>query len=115
MYKNTGEKIKNFAITCAISEMMIFIIFGLVLIIGFLYLATKSPSPDIPDLVLLAMPIVGIIIAVIGSLVSWTKYLLLAGFGELIQNTYELSNDVKDIKEMMNCDNIDDSDTNNVE
>ena len=115
MYNNTGEKIKNFAIVCAVSEMSIFIITGLALIIGFLYLGLKIPASNIPDLVLLAMPIVGIIIAVAGSLAAWSKYLLLAGFGELIQNTYELSNDVKDIKEIIKDDNIDDSDTNNVE
>ena len=70
MYKNSGAKIKGLATTITTLSMIGSILFGLVIM-----LVSESV-------------LVGLILAVVGCFVGWLCGLTLAGFGELIENTY---------------------------
>lgn len=75
MFNNIGRKIKTLAEACTCVGITISIIVGL------LFLAEGE--------------VIGIIIAIIGSLVSWISSFLFYGFGQLIENTDALANGKK--------------------
>jgi|GEM_PF-4963780 len=70
MYKNTGKKIKTLATVIAVLLMIIPVVLG----IGSL---------------LQANILLGVAILIIGPFLAWLSGLLLAGFGELVENTHE--------------------------
>ena len=96
MYKNTGDKINNWAVVIAFFEIFGSILLGAIII--FLGMVGAKTAPD-PDLFAFASFVVGIAVGVRGSLTAWRKHLLLAGFGELIDKTCEISEDVAKLKE----------------
>ena len=76
MYDNTGSKIKKFANTL----MTISCVLTLVIAIGVFIVMVGASVGGLGFFV-------AIIICAIGFLASWLSYLLLAGFGELIEET----------------------------
>ena len=104
MYSNTGEKIKGFAKFCAFCEITFCVIVGLVLF----SFTVSEPFADISGWYNLLFLVSSFLIGVIGSLLSWLKYLFLAGYGELIYNTREscselkaVSSELKDINKVL--------------
>ena len=75
MFSNIGEKIKVVAAVFCWIDIIASILFGLSLVVG----AVKSGE--------IMMIAVGIIVAVVGSLLSWIISFGLYGFGQLIENT----------------------------
>ena len=76
MYENTGRKIKHFANTL----MTISCILTLVIAIGVFVIMAGASEGGLGFFLAL-------IICAIGFLISWLTFLLLAGFGELIEET----------------------------
>lgn len=74
MYDNAGKKIKNLA------SGMAGVGISLCLVICMVMCATSKQ-----------LVVWGIIIAVVGSLISWLSMLFMAGFGELIQQATEIN------------------------
>ena len=69
MYKNTGKKIKTLATVIAVLLMIIPVIGGIYALFENLLL--------------------GVAILIVGPFLAWLSGLLLAGFGELVENTHE--------------------------
>ena len=91
MFKNIGDKIKTLAVT--LSWIGIFAS----IIIGYSYSYSGVDDGEI------GVVIIGIAIALAGSLVSWISAFLLYGFGQLVKNsdilvnnTYILANNTRD-------------------
>lgn len=80
MYSNIGGKIKALAmVVCGIGA-FISVVYGIYLIVNY------STGAEIDYRVLL----VGLIIIIIGVLLSWTGSFVLYGFGQLVQNSDRL-------------------------
>lgn len=75
MFNNIGKKIKGFAVFVAIVGMIIPILGGL----GFIIAGAASNN--------IALPLLGILIAVVGSIMSWMSTWLLYGYGEIVDKT----------------------------
>lgn len=82
MYTNTGEQILG------IAKIMLVIGIIISIILGFL-IGTMVPALTYNENASVAAFFIGVIVAAIGCLSSYLSYLLLAGFGELIENTYK--------------------------
>lgn len=72
MYKNSGAKVKGLATTITTLVMIGSILFGLIIIV-----ASKSF-------------LTGLIFAVVGCFIGWLSGLMLAAFGELVENSYHI-------------------------
>lgn len=95
MYKNTGDKINNWAAAIAFFEFVGSILAGgLVIILGFVWARASS----YPERMVFVSCAIGVVIAIGGSLAAWRKHLLLAGFGELVEKTCEISAQVAELK-----------------
>ena len=93
MYNNTGNKIKNYAKNMATTE----IIFCIVVAIIFIFIAFKAKT---------AFGFFGflggsLIVGIGGSLLAWSKFLFLAGYGELIEETKKAADRVEDIRDIL--------------
>ena len=97
MYENTGEKIKSFARTMATFEIVSCVIIAFVLFILFCSSASSSVTGSLPFIFLG----VSLGIGIGGSLLAWLKFLFLAGFGELIEETAKSSAELHEIKELL--------------
>ena len=96
MYENTGAKIKSFAKAMAIIE----IIF--VLIVGFIAMGVGASISDYSgDSISLYIFFGGMLFCILGCLFAWFKFLFLAGFGELIEETTKSSAELHEIKELL--------------
>lgn len=94
MYNETGSKIKDSASSAAITGIMGSIILGIVIfILGYVYYRNGAYIMFIISCVL------AIVVAVKGSISAWRKHLLMAGFGELIEKTCEISAQLAEMKE----------------
>ena len=89
MYNNTGEKIKGFAVFFAFIEILVLLVIGIISFILFsrsLELVTSDlPSWAVDGVVFVFLA--GCILSLLGIFLSWSKYLLLAAFGELVDKT----------------------------
>lgn len=72
VYGNTGKSIRSFAVICCLAS----VILGLLIAIGL-------------DLVFEKI-ILSVVVFAIMCVMSWLEYLLLAGFGELIENSSKI-------------------------
>lgn len=81
MYSNIGSKIKTVASAFAIIGIIGSVILGMVL----LSTGASGREPNIP------MIIIGFVVMIIGSLLSWLGSLGLYGFGELVEKTSEIA------------------------
>lgn len=91
MYTSTGEKILGLAQIMLIVGIILSVIFGF--LIGMMV-----PAITYDEDAATAAFFVGVIVAAIGCLVSYLSYLLLAGYGELIDNTYETHRSVEQLR-----------------
>ena len=93
MYNETGSKIKSWAIGSAVCGIFGYILLGIFSLFFFFISVSSSDSGYFPFVFL-----GGILLAIVGAVTAWRKYLLLAGFGELIEKTCELCSEVIEIK-----------------
>lgn len=93
MYKNTGSRIKDIAELLAGLGIALCVILGIVL-----FLIGMSVHNDEIGLPLV---IVGFVIAVLGSIFVWWSHIILAGYGELIEETTKSAAELKEIKELL--------------
>ena len=98
MYNKTGEKIKGFAGFCAFCEISFCIIIALVLAFS---AAMSSKEFSNPIWISYVLFLVSFVIGIVGSLLSWLKYLFFAGYGELISETAKTSELLGDIKDIL--------------
>lgn len=83
MYKNSGAKVKGLATFFAVLGMIGSVIMAVVI------MASNETEEGI---------ILGVVVALVGCLFAWLSGLLLAAFGELVQNTYEILQLLKGMK-----------------
>lgn len=98
MYENTGAKIKSFAKFMAAVEIVFCVIIGFIL---FFLSAMSTQSGLEPQWYFWVFFVASFIIGVGGSLLAWLKFLFLAGFGELIEETAKSSAELHEIKELL--------------
>lgn len=84
MFDNIGGKIKGLARFICIGGIIVFAIFGIVIIAG----GAKSRMGG-------ATVISGLLTMVFGGVLSWISSLGLYGFGELIEKTTEIANNTR--------------------
>lgn len=93
MYKNTGSRIKDIAELLAGLGIALCVILGIVLfLIG---MSVHNGEIGLP------LVIVGFVIAVLGSIFVWWSHIILAGYGELIEETTKSAAELKEIKELL--------------
>ena len=97
MYENTGKKIKDFAKLVVFCEIFFFVIVALALFVGGVIFLNSNADMGISVLLFVASFVIG----VVGSVLSWLKYLFLAGYGELIEETAKTSAHLEDIKNIL--------------
>ena len=103
MYNKTGKEIKSFAKFMAFCE----IDFWVILAIFMIWFSWNEPIPMHPILCLV-MFVGAFVVGIFGILFSWLKYLFIAGYGELIDNTDKsfselkvVSSELKDINKVL--------------
>lgn len=97
MYENTGEKIKSFAKAMATVEIIFCVLIGFILLF-FSFISANSPDPEWYSWVFFGASLA---VGVGGSLLAWFKFLFLAAFGELVEETTNSASYLKDIKEIL--------------
>ena len=98
MYENTGEKIKGFAKTMAAIEIAFCVVIALVLFVFVYFFGYVRGDHHWFYLVVSAA---SFFIGIGGSLLAWFKFLFLAGYGELIEETAKTSAHLEDIKNIL--------------
>lgn len=93
MYNEVGEKIKKLAKVLAIIGIMGAVIFGIMLINKGVELSEHSYSSEALGT---TYTILGIVVILGGSLVSWLSYLTLYGFGELVDRAISIDRKLSD-------------------
>lgn len=81
MYSNIGKKIKGLAKIIAIGGITVSVIGGIIL---FVYLLDSWHTED--------YAFVGLIVAVVGSVICWLSGFFVYGYGELIDQTHQINN-----------------------
>ena len=94
MYNETGSKIKSWATCSVIFEIFLFIFIGF---ISFFILFTANELSELGVYLCIGC----IVVSIFRIITIWGKYLLLAGFGELIENTAETTSEVSEIKKII--------------
>ena len=84
MYNNIGKKIKGLAQIIAYGGIFLSCLIGIALSLGFLADDNFSGSP-----------LIGIAIAFAGSLICWLSGFFTYGFGELVDQTTEINQNLK--------------------
>ena len=98
MYNETGNKIKTTADTMATFGVLKGVGVGILMFFAGMILAHLVDENDAP-LVMVAAVILSIIVAIAIGVSAWRKHLLFAGFGELIEKTSKVANELLEIKE----------------
>ncbi len=80
MYNNSGEKIKNLAIAFCVTDVVATIIISTLLGVK----ADEAYNGEV-------LTILATVTLIVGAIVAWLGYLLLAGFGELVQNSTDIA------------------------
>ena len=96
MYNETGDKIKESATNAAGTGILGSIILGIVI---FVFGYVLSAKLEYGGIVFFLSSVVAVVVAVKGSISAWRKHLLMAGFGELIEKTCEISAQLAEMKE----------------
>ena len=89
MFNNIGKKIKVLAEVLSVSGILITVGLGLYYIASYIVLSDYYRSQN------LSMLISGIIIIIVGPMVSWAGGFFAYGFGELVDATCEIRNTLK--------------------
>lgn len=93
MYNNTGRSIKIFA------EIFAGIGIFLSLLVAFLlFLFADKCGPGTERII---FAVAALVLAVLGSFGFWFSYILLAGYGELIEETTRSSNELQEIRNLL--------------
>ena len=104
MYNNTGEKIKRKASTICGIKIFFNIAIACCLLIYFIYITT-IPLAKWPEWMPLWFPfvIIGAIIyfAIYKPISTWNQYILMASYGELIEETAKAATQLEEIKEIL--------------
>lgn len=87
MFNNIGKKIKKVAELVTTIGIIIFVIIGIAIMAVGLYGAIENDDASSGVVYVL----VGISVAVIGSLISWLMSFILYGYGELIDETSRIA------------------------
>ena len=98
MYKNSGKKIQDKAYIKAIFEIIACVLIGFALFIIFLESAMDDTLPKWANSVLLLS---SLLIGVGGSFRAWNRHLLIAGYGELIEDTHTSMRELREIKYLL--------------
>ena len=106
MYENTGKKIKDFAKLVAFCEIFFFVIVAIALFVGGVIFLNSNADMGISVLLFVASFVVGVVACVL----SWLKYLFLAGYGELIEETAKTSAHLEDIKNILSSKQLEGND-----
>ena len=103
MYNKTGQKIKSFASGMAIFEIIVSEIVAIIFFVLFYENAVAVPVAEskFEEKSLLLFLLISLIFGLVLPFLSWQKYLFIAGFGELIENTHETKNELADIKTIL--------------
>ena len=104
MYENAGASLKKIVNLLASIEIAFCLLVGLS---AFLLGSFTLDGPQ-NDKVSILFVIGGLIFAVIGSFLVWLKYLLIASFAELVEETKKSSDTLSEIKDHLlyaNCQN----------
>lgn len=96
MFSNIGEKIKKLAIVICWIGIVLSLIFGIVVVVApnslnYYYNVDVNGSTVASSNNITAQVISGILVFVIGSLISWVSSFVLYGFGELVTNSKKIS------------------------
>ena len=95
MYKHAGASLKKFVSGFVVVEMAFCLFIGLSLfMIGCFTLGAPGDNT-----VSVIMCVSGILITVVGCFLIWSKYLILAAFAELVDETKKTSDNLAEIKE----------------
>ena len=94
MYNNTGSKIKDRAYFKAAVEIISSIVLGTILIVGGL-LAGDG------DVVTAICVICGLVIGLGGAIRGWNRYLMMAGFGELIEEAEKSAKELERVRKLL--------------
>ncbi len=97
MYENTGNKIKGFAKFCAFCDIFVCIIVGI-----FLFACSSVTDGDRSAWFCFG----GFAFLIPGIVISWLKYLFLASYGELVEETTKSSGYLKEIKDVLTSTHI---------
>lgn len=103
MYNKTGKKIKSFASGMAIFEIIVSEIVAIIFFVLFYKNAVAVPVAEskFEEKSLLLFLLISLIFGLVLPFLSWQKYLIVAGFGELIENTLDTKNELADIKKIL--------------
>ena len=104
MYENAGASLKKFVRVLAIIEIVFCVFVGCILF----FLGVLPLHTPIEEKIAFLFSVGGFLLAVVGSLFVWLKYLLIASFAELVEETKKSSNTLSEIKDHLlyaNCQN----------
>ena len=103
MYNKTGVQIQKLASVIVIFEIIVSEIVAIICL--FLFCASVNSSAETESVLTFEINFIFLLCSFIFGLVlpflSWQKYLFIAGFGELIENTDETKNELTDIKKIL--------------
>ena len=101
MYKDTGSKIKQRAESLSKLKVAWYIVLALLSIVLFFYFGTTIPLSEWPEWAPVWLPFVFIASSVYfisKAIHAWNEHLLLAGYGELIEETARTAAQLEAIK-----------------
>ena len=101
MYNETGTKIKKKALTSVMFEIGCYMTIGVILFVIFWANILPESKIEMPGWMIFAFLIASIVIGIGGSILAWNKYLLLAGFGELIESSTNTAKELAEIKQIL--------------
>lgn len=104
MYNNTGERIRSRASVACVVKIFFNVVLGLFFFVSFSYFAglTGNEWPEwAPMWLPVAFLFFAIYFALVRSIGAWNQYLLLAGYGELIEETTKSAAQLEEIKEIL--------------
>lgn len=102
MYTKTGAKIKRFAATVSsLGIGLCLAIGGALFFVGVQLGFVPSAQLNVPEWIIPVMIVSGLIVSIFGSILFWLQNLLLAGYGELIEETSKSAAELKEIKELL--------------
>ena len=101
MYNETGTKIKKKALTAVMFEIGCYMTIGVILFAIFWANTLPESKIEMPGWMIFAFLIASIVIGIGGSILAWNKYLLLAGFGELIESSTNTAKELAEIKQIL--------------
>lgn len=99
IYNETGKEIKRLATIMVYVGSVLCSLIALVplFIVASVNQSRYDPAPDWFVFVVIG----GIVLGIVGAFLCWLQHLLLAGFGELIEENAKSAAELKEIKELL--------------